>query len=190
MQRREALRLLAGTVAVPVLAGLPVEPLFELGRSLHRRTAGRKLQVLDPHQDETVATIAELIIPKTETPGARAARVNEFVDLILAEWYDDDERERFLAGLADADARSQDAFGKPFVEGTDGEQVALLKVLDDEAVELQALSPDAPDPFFRQMKWLTLYGYYTSELGITRELRTPIIPPRYDGCAPLQVDGR
>src|SRR2546422_6501518 len=67
------------------------------------------LRVLDPHQSETVATIADMIIPPTDTPGARAAEVHRFVDLLLAEWAPDDDRKQFLEGLADVDARARAA---------------------------------------------------------------------------------
>jgi hypothetical protein len=46
------------------------------------------LRTLNPHQNATVTAISEIIIPQTDTPGAKAARVNEFIDLILTEWYD------------------------------------------------------------------------------------------------------
>jgi hypothetical protein len=59
---------------------------------IHIQVRGRPLQALDPHQAETVATIAELILPATDTPGAREAQVPEFIDVILAEWYDDADR--------------------------------------------------------------------------------------------------
>ena len=59
------------------------------------------LKTLNPHQNATVTTISELIIPQTNTPGAKAARVNEFIDLILTEWYDEEEKSTFMTGLAE-----------------------------------------------------------------------------------------
>src|SRR5256885_5182768 len=110
MNRRDMMRVLGGALALPLLAGLPAERLAALGRAAHRRARARAggFTVLDPHQAETVATIAEMIIPETDTPGARAAHVPEFIDLMLAEWFADDDRARFLAGLADVDERSRD----------------------------------------------------------------------------------
>ena len=74
------------------------------------------LRTLNPHQNATVTTISEIIIPQTDTPGAKAARVNEFIDLILTEWYDDEEKSIFLTGLTDVDTRARDLFGKDFVD--------------------------------------------------------------------------
>ncbi|HEV8263401.1 MAG TPA: gluconate 2-dehydrogenase subunit 3 family protein, partial [Gemmatimonadales bacterium] len=71
MNRREALLALGGAAVI-------ADPLFAAGRTLHARLAnGGELKILDPHQNETVVTIAEMIIPATDTPGATAAKVNE-----------------------------------------------------------------------------------------------------------------
>ncbi len=72
------------------------------------------LRTLNPHQNATLVTMTDLIIPETDTPGAKAVRVNEFIDLILTEWAHDDERQRFLAGLDDVDKRSNAIFAKEF----------------------------------------------------------------------------
>jgi hypothetical protein len=73
------------------------------------------LRTLNPQQNAMVTTISEIIIPQTDTPGAKAARVNEFIDLILTEWYDDEEKSIFLTGLAEVDTRTRDLFGKDFL---------------------------------------------------------------------------
>jgi hypothetical protein len=186
MNRREMVRALAGALAAPLLSGLSAERLDAIGRAAHRRGRGRALEVLDPHQAETVATLAEMIIPETDTPGARAARVHEFIDLLLGEWYGDEERGRFLAGLADVDARSRDLFGRDFVAATDPQRAAIVAGLDAELTALRRAGKDAKPErhFFHQMKSLTLYGYYTSEIGAA-ETHYEIIPGSYDGCVPL-----
>lgn len=201
MRRRDLVRLLGSAAAVPALSGLSPERLLALALDVHARTDGREggspgtegaagaaFEVMDADQAETVATMAELIIPETNTPGARAAGVAEFIDLIVAEWYDADERERFLEGIAGVDARSRTTFGAPFTALSEEEQVALLRGLDAEvaalrkaaAARLEGIDPDAH--FFAQMKRLTLYGYYTSEVGVNEELEYVVIPGRFDPC--------
>ena len=187
MDRRTAVRLLGAGAAVT--AG---GDLASLGRALHRRlgfVGGAPLRVLDAHQNATVVALSELILPETDTPGAKAALVNEFIDLLLADWSEPADRDRFLTGLADLDARARAAFGKDFVDGTAAQQAGLLVALDDEAARWKA-SPEATrgaEPFYRRMKWVTLFAYYTSEIGAEREDHYQIIPGRYVPCAPADT---
>src|SRR5437867_9056450 len=118
MNRREVLVLLAGTGALP-------DKLLAVGRAVHKRVRVGELRALSPHQNETVATIAELIIPKTDTPGARDAGVPAFIDVMLADWGDDEQRQFFTAGPANVDERSRGAVGKEF-GGCAGEQQAQI----------------------------------------------------------------
>src|SRR2546429_6881204 len=122
MQRREALRLLASAATLPLLS----RDAFSLFQEVHQQlpqTAA--LKALDPHQNATVVTISELIIPQTDTPGAKAVRANEFIDLIVADWYDEQEKSAYLTGLADVDQRSQSTFGKDFVRCSDKQQIQI-----------------------------------------------------------------
>lgn len=153
------------------------------------------LKTLNPHQNATVTIISEIIIPQTNTPGAKAARVNEFIDLILSEWYDDEEKATFLTGLSDVDTRARDLFGKDFVECGEKSQVDILQALDDELGaarterrrgDMRRLPPERN--FFFVMKQLTLIGYYTSQIGFEQELHGEIIPLRHASCVPLEEE--
>jgi hypothetical protein len=179
MNRREVLLLLAGTAALP-------DQLLAVGRAVHKRVRAGTLRAFDPHQNETVATIAELIIPKTDTPGAREAGVPAFIDVMLAEWGDDDQRKVFTAGLANVDERSRALFGKDFIASSAEQQVQILTDLDAELARLRDTKSDTSKNFFQGMKWLTLTGYYTSEVGATTEQHFRIVPGRYEPCYPLE----
>jgi gluconate 2-dehydrogenase gamma chain len=194
MNRREALRLLATGTAIQLAPSNLFAVLREARALIGMQTTAR---TLDPHQYATVTAIAELIIPKTETPGATDVHVGEFIDLIVTEWYNPEERTRFLNGLADVDSRTQSLFGKTFVESSPRQQGEILTALGEQmAEEADALedharqyrgSPPGPNQnFYNMLRGLTLTGYYTSEAGASRELDFQIIPGRYDGC----VDGR
>src|SRR3954469_749011 len=130
MNRREVLLLLAGTAAIP-------NDLLAMGRAVHKKVRAGTLRVLTPQQNETVATIAELIIPKTDTPGAREAGVPAFIDVMLADWGDEDQRQTFTAGLANVDERARAAFGKDFIGGTPQQQSDILEDLDYELARLR-----------------------------------------------------
>ncbi len=187
MQRREALRLLASAAALPLLS----REAFSMFHALHEQLPEQAvLRALNPHQNATVTVISELIIPQTNTPGAKAARVNEFIDLILAEWYDEDEKSTFLKGLADIDVRAHDLFSKDFIECGEKQQVELLQALDDELAASRAERREHPlgRNFFFMIKQLTLVGYYTSQIGFEQELHEEIIPSRHAGCVPLEEE--
>lgn len=182
MNRREALRrtalLLGGAVSAPTIAALLA------GCDAHSGEKGWSPRALVGDQTELVATIAEHIIPETDTPGARSTGVHRFIDTMLAEYYTPDERRRFLAGLDDVDARAKRSGGKSFLRLAAKDQVALIGELDRDAYA------QAATPFFRTMKELTILGYYTSESGATRELHHVRVPGRFEGCLPLAQVGR
>jgi hypothetical protein len=192
MQRREALRLLASAAALPLLS----RQAFSMFQAVHEQIPEQPvLRTLNPHQNATVTMISEIIIPQTDTPGAKAARVNEFIDLILTEWYDEEEKSTFLTGLTDVDTRTRDLFGKDFVDCAVKQQVEILQALDDEVasdrVQQRRGNRRRRPPernFFFMIKQLTLIGYYTSEIGFEQELHGEIIPSRHAGCVPLEEE--
>jgi len=187
MHRRQALRLLASAATLPLLS----REAFSLFQAVHEQMPEQAVfKTFNPQQNAIVTTIAELIIPQTDTPGAKAARVNEFIDLILTEWYDEEEKSTFMTGLADVDSRTHELYGKDFVDCAEKQQVEILQALDD---EVAAREQDArrrrnhpPEKnFFFMMKQLTLVGYYTSQVGFEQELHGEIIPARHVACVPL-----
>ena len=185
MNRRELCRVVGAAVASPALSRLSGEELWAVGRRTHARTRGLGFRVLDAHQAETVEMIAELIIPETDTPGARAARLPEFIDLLLAEWAPDDDRKLFLDGLTDVDARARAVSAADFLGASEVQRLAILTALDAEAQEARKSKADGKPHFFDHMKFVTVYGYCTSEAGATAELHYEAIPGAFDPCAPL-----
>lgn len=193
IDRREALRrtalLLGGALSAPAIAGV-------LAGCDDRRagTSDWKPRAFSSSQGEMLATIAEQIIPATNTPGARDVGVHRFIDVMMADYYGAAEREQFVAGLSDLDARARRAHAHAFLRCSDSEQRALITALDTEAFAPPA-TPTVPPPrplppWFRTMKELTLLGYYTSEAGATKELRYEGVPGKYEGCIPFARVGR
>lgn len=194
MQRRELLRLLAIGSALPAIP----PPLLAACREIHAgltETPGPK--VFSSRQDATVAAMAELILPRTDTPGAKDTQVNLFIDRVVADWYFEAERVRFLAGLADVDARTQSLFQNDFVDASLLQQAEILRSLGEELAEAVAAvahgehwhrgsTPEPQGNFYLDFRKLTLTGYFTSEAGFSQELRDEIVPGRFDGCAPLR----
>src|SRR2546423_15714179 len=122
MQRREALKLL---MAGGVLPALPTN-LFAFFQGAHP-ASGYTLRTLNPHQNDTVVAMIDQIIPATDTPGAKGARVNEFIDVILTDWATEDERQHFLTGLANVDKQSHELYGKDFTSASPVQQLTLLQ---------------------------------------------------------------
>jgi glucoside 3-dehydrogenase (cytochrome c) hitch-hiker subunit len=192
MQRRELFRLLAAGAVMPAV-GPSVIALMHNAIRESQAASGGALRSLDARQNATVTVMAEMILPQTETPGAQGAKVNEFIDVILTDWATDDERKTFLQGLAGVDERSEQLFGKAFADSAAAQQESLLRAMDEEWARVEHL----PKPhhtahqdrdqqlqgnFFGVFKRLTLFGYYTSEIGFTQELQKVIIPGSYHGC--------
>ena len=186
INRRQALQqvavLLGGVISAPTLAGV----LSTATRRAWAASPQWAPRTLSAAQLELVATVAEHIIPETDTPGARAAGVHRFVDTLLTDHYPATERDRFLAGLADVDARARSAHGQAFAQCAPEQRIALLTELDARAY---AASSGEDGWFFRRMKELTLVGYYTSQIGATQELH-PSPFGTYRGDIPYSSVGK
>lgn len=184
IDRREAIKrvafLLGGAVSAPTLAGV-------MSGCSASEESGWTPDTLSDEQNELVREISEMIIPATDTPGAKAANVNRFIDKMMTEWYPEDERDHFLEGLSSIDSRAQERFNTHFVDASKENRTALLTEFEQEAID--ADNPDET-PIFQRMKELTLFGYYTSEIGMTQELQWEAVPGYYDGCVPLEEIGR
>ena len=186
ISRRQALEqvaiLLGGAISAPTVAGVLSKPT----RRAWAASPAWAPRTLSPAQLELVATVAEHIIPQTDTPGARAAGVHRFVDTLLSDHYPATERDRFLAGLADLDARAQSAHGQPFRQCSPEQRIALLGEMDARAF---ASSRGEDGWFFRRLKELTIVGYYTSEFGAMQELHVSPFGA-YRGDIPYASVGR
>jgi hypothetical protein len=187
MERRALIQWLLATAGLECLDSLAPSDLLALGRDVHRRAAARTARrALSPHAERTVTAAAERILPATDTPGATDAGVSAFIDKMLADWHTPAERDQFLAGLPDLDARSRARTSRDFADGAAPDQIAVLTALDTEVTALRASQGDAAanQHWFAMLKYLTVYGYCTSEAGM-RTLGLHPRPGRYDGCAPI-----
>lgn len=146
-------------------------------------------RILDPERLDVLTLAVDRIIPATDTPGASEVGVPAFIDRLLADWMDPEDRDRFVAGLDALAAGGPETSGMAFRDATPEERDALLSRLDVEAVRAREEEAD-PLPFFATLKEWTLVGYYTSEAGATEELRWMAIPGRYQGDIPLGEVGR
>ena len=120
-----------------------------------------------PAQHKLVDELTETIIPKdSHSGGAKDAKVADFIDQHVGESGDNDQKELWREGLRLIDSMSQHYTGKTFLDGSLEDRVAVLTVLSDndhmtDLVEVR---------FYKELKELTVFGYYTSSVGIHNEL--------------------
>lgn len=176
MNRRDMLRGLVGGAALPLVGSVLPDEWLSWGREVHLAAASEQAGagVLPAAVVETLTAACERIIPADETPGAAAAGVPAFIGKMLADWYDPPERTRVVAGIESLDSASRARFGRAFTACSSTEQDALLLDLDRQG----------PSHWFGTVKYLTIWGYFTSEAGVVQELGQWPSPGRYDGCAP------
>ena len=144
---------------------------------MNRRTRARrrprplltdwKPTVLTARQNEAVIVLTELIIPETDTPGAKATLVNRFVDGVLAD-AEPADRETFVRGLTWIDERSRALFDKDFVAASPPIRRRSSRGCRRRTTPKR--KPPIGVEFFEAIKSMTINGYYTTEIGLRREL--------------------
>jgi len=175
MDRRELLKLVAAATGCAMI-GMP------------RLIYGYDQPAPEPHNDFTadevakLDEIAETIIPRTDTPGAKDAGCGLFMAQFVTDCYSPEEQATFRAGLADIDTRTHGRF----MQMKPGERTELFRTLHAE-LKAAASEGTAPKPhYFTMLKQLTLFAFFTSEVGATKVLRYVPIPGRYDGDVPYE----
>lgn len=199
MNRRDALQhvalLMGATLSAPTMAAILKAPMPP--------GASTSAFALSADQQTLLADIAETIIPTTSTPGAKAAGVGPFIEVMVKDCYSPEQQQSFLKGLGSVDEASQKAYSKSFVDLSNDQKTAILtqfetmaeeetknsrnkaKDIDAETGQIKEEKKKKSDPlvpFFALTKELTLLGYFSSEIGATKALRYIAIPGRYEGC--------
>jgi gluconate 2-dehydrogenase gamma chain len=140
-------------------------------------------------QARIVMEVAEIIIPKTDTPGAKDAGVPGFIDIMLKDCYKKEDQDRFIAGLTAFDEEAKKAYGDSFIYCKPEQQVELVTKTHAAALAEAKENKEAKRPFILMAKELTLLGFFTSEPGATQVLQYIAVPGSYKGCIPLAEAG-
>ena len=142
-------------------------------------------------QARLVGELAEILLPKTDTPGAKDVGVPSFIDLVLKDCYQQKDKDRYLAGLQSFDEEAKKNFGDLFIDLDPEKQKQHVKTIHDQAVEADRKGEFKKEgrPFILMTKELTLLGYFTSEVGATKVLQYEPVPGAYHGCLPLAEAG-
>lgn len=179
--RREILRraawILGGAVSAPaalaILQGCSA-------RDAVPAAATPALKFLTAAQYAVIAEIAEIMLPKTDTVGAKDVGVPAFIDVALDAVYDAESKDRFNAGFADFETAAR-ADGKPFLEQEPAARAAFVKT----SLETALAGDRNPKPFILMTRELVLLGYFTSERGIKENMTYEAVPTAFHGCVPV-----
>ncbi|MCF6404206.1 gluconate 2-dehydrogenase subunit 3 family protein [Chitinophaga filiformis] len=183
MNRREAIR----NVALLLGTAISASTLSALEGCNPKAPENYALQAQETKK--ILAEIAETIIPETTTPGAKAAKVDEFIVTMLNDCYKAEDQKLVLDGLKKIDEASETQFKKPFADLSDEQKNTVLTAIDKERVDYnkrENKKEGDPTHYFQILKELTLTGYFTSEPGATKALRYVPVPGKYEGCIPYK----
>jgi len=170
INRREVIKGVA--VGLGTVTGLPILKHQAGAQGRHHsaavplipeRDSAKAPTFFNPHQYATITELASLIIPTDETPGAREAKVNEYIDMIVGEG-PDSLKKLYRDGLKWLDKTSRSRHGKIFIDLSNQQQVDLLT----EISQIRNTSADnqLQARFFKQIKEATVDGFYTSKIGL------------------------
>ena len=170
--RRDMLKLAAATAISIPLAGLA----NAAGAATGEAAQWKAPLFFTREEFAMVDEISEMIIPTDEhSPGARAAGCAAYIDARLAESWTDEPKTQWRDGLKAIDAISQEMHGKPFMQATPEQRIAVLTRISKN--EMDAKKPE--EHFFREIKGRTVHAYYTSKIGIHQEME-------YKGNVPIK----
>ncbi len=186
MNRRDALNRVALLVGGSIVGGTA----FLEGC----KPSDKKVATGLPFSQEQISfldEVAETIIPTTTTPGAKAAKVGQFMQTMVTDCYEEKDQKIFIEGINSIDKACAKMHGQGFLKASPEQRTALLTAIDKEAVAYNKGKKEGdPNHYFSLMKQLTLLGYFTSEVGATQALRYVAIPGRYEGCIPYKKGDR
>ena len=183
MNRREAL----SSVALLLGGTLIGSEMFLSGCTNENKKIGTAGLDFSPEDISFLDEVGDTIIPATDTPGAKDAKIGEFMHTIVRDCYNKTDQDIFIAGMGKLNEASKTMNGKYFLESSPEERKNLLISLDKEQKEYTSKKKTIdPAHYFRMFKELTIWGYFTSEPGATKALRYVAVPGRYEGCIPYK----
>lgn len=177
MNRREALNMVALLMGGTIVGG----SLFLEGCS----SGAKKADGLPftPDQMAYLDEIGETILPTTTSPGAKAAKVGEFMHVMVTDCYEEKDQKIFIEGMNKVNDEAEKKFKNEFLKLSADQRTELLSAIDKEATDYaKKKKKEEPAHYFTQMKQLTLLGYFSSEVGATKALRYVAVPGKYEGC--------
>jgi hypothetical protein len=179
MDRREAVQYISLLLGGTIVGGNS----FLMGCKSKTGTIASFNDVDIDYLDE----ISNTILPETSTPGAKAAKVGQFMTVMVNDCYEEKDQRIFHDGMTKLNDLSKKKYDNSFMKISDQQRHDLLVELDKEQKEyMKNKKKEEPSHYFRMMKELTLLGYFTSEIGATKARRYVETPGKYEGCVPYK----
>jgi hypothetical protein len=183
MNRRDTLKGLGLLVGGSLLPSSTLADFLQTATAIKEGKTDWKPQLLTGQQTALLPELVEVIIPATDTPGAKEALVHVFIDLFVNACYPKAQQTVFLKGLDDVDGVSQKQFGRAFLKLTKDERLSLLKQWEKESWEKDEALEQS---FIKMLKQLTLMGFFSSKLGVTTATSYVRSPGPFEGCIDLK----
>jgi hypothetical protein len=138
---------------------------------------------------ELIAELAETIIPATNTPGAKDAKVEDFIIKFILEYADSRTQNKFLSGLEKLQEYSKNRYNKVFQACSLSDKISILEHYENKGFRSRILNKIEiklfGESFFHKLKSLTTIGFCTSKIGATEALAYDPVPINYIACIPL-----
>jgi hypothetical protein len=183
MNRREALSSVALLLGGTIIGA----EMFLSGCTNADKKIGSAGVNFSPEDISFLDEVGDTIIPATDSPGAKEAKIGEFMHTIVRDCYEPANQQIFVDGMGKLNEASIKMNGKGFLASSPEERKKLLIELDKEQKEYaKSKKPADPVHYFRMMKELTVWGCFSSEPGATKALRYVAVPGRFDGCIPYK----
>jgi len=179
MNRRDSLKGLGLLVGGDLLATSAVSDFLQTAASIKAGDSRWQPRLLSARQAALLEELVEVIIPRTDTPGAKEALTHVFVDLYVKDCYPKAQQEIFLKGLDDLDEISRKQLQRPFLDLSPDERLGLLKQIEKESFDR---GESVEQSFIRMLKNLTLMGFFTSQPGATKTATYERSPGPFEGC--------
>ncbi len=185
INRREALRktalIMGGALSAPAMMGI-------LNGCAVSNEPGWTPDFFNKDQAMLITELSEIIIPATDTPGARDVGVPKFIESMIRDVYSEENRNEFIQGLIAFNEQAEKEYGKVFTDMNADQRTEFVKKLNDDAI-INSGNYDKT-PFILTVKELTVGGFCTSEAGATQVLKYDKVPGAYHGCIPYEEVGK
>ena len=183
MDRRQTLKALGALAATSAAGTSLLADFFRASAAIRDGRAAWAPVLLSAEQAALLPELVDVIIPRTDTPGAKDALVHVFVDLYVKDCYPAPQRAMFLDGFAALEAAARSQYGRAFAALTGAERLALLTRLERESLQ----KGEPPErSFVRSLKSATLLGYFSSKPGATQAAEYVHAPGPFRGCVPIK----